>query len=136
MNSSYKSSVFTDLIVWQKAHKLTLLVYSITQKFPHEEIYSLTYKFRRSVISITANIAEGYKRKGRLDKLKFLNYAQGSLEETRYYTILSKDLGYIDLSTFELLDESINEVSFLLNSYSSTIAKNDDKSSTTSSNFL
>ncbi|MBC7125454.1 MAG: four helix bundle protein, partial [Bacteroidales bacterium] len=96
----------------------------------------LTSQFRRSVISIPANIAEGYKRKGRFDKLKFLNYAQGSLEETRYYTILSKDLGYIDLSTFELLNESINEVSFLLNSYCSTIAKNDDKSSTTSSNFL
>lgn len=136
MNQKHKSNVFTNLIVWQKAHKLTLLVYSITQKFPHEEIYSLTSQFRRSVISIPANIAEGYKRKGRFDKLKFLNYAQGSLEETRYYTILSKDLGYIDLSTFELLNESINEVSFLLNSYCSTIAKNDDKSSTTSSNFL
>ncbi|MBC7126541.1 MAG: four helix bundle protein, partial [Bacteroidales bacterium] len=58
MNQKHKSNVFTNLIVWQKAHKLTLLVYSITQKFPHEEIYSLTSQFRRSVISIPANIAE------------------------------------------------------------------------------
>jgi len=133
MNQNKKSYVFTDLIVWQKAHKLTLLVYSITQSFPHEEIYSLTSQFRRSAISVPANIAEGFRRKGKLDKLKFLNYAQDSLEETRYYAILSKDLGYVDLNMFDLLSESINEVSFLLNSYSSTIAKNDNKSS---SNFL
>ncbi|HDP74943.1 MAG TPA: four helix bundle protein [Bacteroidales bacterium] len=132
MNQNQKSYVFTDLIVWQKAHKLTLIVYSITQSLPHEEIYSLTSQFRRSAISVPANIAEGFRRKGKFDKLKFLNYAQGSLEETRYYAILSKDLGYVDFNMLDLLSESITEVSFLLNSYSSTIAKNDYKSS---SNF-
>lgn len=127
MNQNQKSNVFTDLIVWQKAHKLTLLVYSIAQRFPHEVIYSLTSQFTRSAISAPANIAEGFRRKGKFDKLKFLSYAQGSLEETPYYAILSKDLGYVDLNMFDLLNEGINEVSFLLNSCSSTIANNDNK---------
>lgn len=124
MNQRTPTNVFTDLLVWQKAHKMVLLVYSLTKKFPHEEVYALTSQFRRSAISVPANIAEGYKRKGKRDKLKFLNIAQGSLEESRYYGILSKDLEYINIEQFEKLNESINEVSYLLNSYASAISRN------------
>jgi len=53
---------FTDLIVWQKAHKFVLDVYLYTAKFPREEIYALTSQFRRAAVSIAANIAEGFKR--------------------------------------------------------------------------
>ncbi len=87
---------FEDLIVWQKAHQFVLSTYRYTEKFPKHEIYSLTSQFRRAAISIAANIAEGFKKKGKPDKIRFMNIAQGSLEECRYYLILSRDLGYGD----------------------------------------
>ena len=82
------SKSFQDLLVWQKAHKLVLLIYEYSDKFPQKEIYGLTSQFRRAAISIPANIAEGYKKKSKADKSRFMNIAQGSLEECRYYLIL------------------------------------------------
>lgn len=114
-----KSNSFRDLLVWQKAHKFTLLTYKTTKSFPQEEIYGLTSQFRRASVSISANIVEGYKRKGTKDKLRFFNIAQGSLEECRYFIILSKDLGYINKD--EELHASIEEASKLLNAYCKTI---------------
>ena len=76
---------FQDLIVWQKAHKFVLAVYKITKDFPKEEMYGLTSQFRRAALSIPANIAEGFNRRGKPDKCRFMNIAQGSLEECRYY---------------------------------------------------
>jgi len=71
-------------------------VYRCSENFPRKEIYGLTSQLRRSAISIPANIAEGFKKKGKADKFRFMNIAQGSIEECRYYLILAKDLGYID----------------------------------------
>jgi four helix bundle protein len=85
---------FEDLIVWQKAHQFVLEVYQLTADFPKSEIYGLTSQFRRASVSIPANIAEGFKKKGDLDKVRFMNIAQASLEECRYYLILTQDLGY------------------------------------------
>jgi four helix bundle protein len=79
MNSPSKN--FRDLIVWKKAHLFVLSVYEYTRKFPREETYCLTTQFRRAGISIAANIAEGFKKKGKADKLRFYNIAQGSLAE-------------------------------------------------------
>ncbi|MDT4896082.1 MAG: hypothetical protein QOH25_1159 [Acidobacteriota bacterium] len=87
---------FQDLLVWQKAHQFVLSVYHYSDYFPQKEIYGLTSQFRRAAISIPANIAEGFKKKGKIDKARFMNIAQGSLEECRYYLILAKDLGYGD----------------------------------------
>ena len=84
--------LFVDLIVWQKAHEFTLSVYKTTRNFPREEIYGITSQFRRAAVSVAANIAEGYVKTGKADKIRFFNMAQGSLEECRYYCILSKDL--------------------------------------------
>ena len=89
---------FQDLIVWQKAHQFVLSVYRYTAVFPNTEIYGLTSQFRRAAVSIPANIAEGFKKKTKPDKAKFLNIAQGSSEECRYYLILSNDLDYGDSS--------------------------------------
>jgi four helix bundle protein len=83
---------FQDLLVWQKAHRLVLEVYRPTKTFPRDEQYGLTSQMRRAAVSIPANIAEGFKRKGRADKGRFINTAQASLEETRYYLILARDL--------------------------------------------
>lgn len=106
------------MIVWQKAHQFVLSVYKGTNNFPKEEMYGLTSQFRRAAVSIPANIAEGFKKTGKPDKCRFMNIAHGSLEECRYYLILSRDLGYIDT---ENLMSQIEEVSKLLNAYSKSI---------------
>jgi four helix bundle protein len=85
---------FQQLEVWQVAHKLVLDIYRSTQTFPKEEKFGLVSQMRRAAVSIPANIAEGFKRRGRADKGHFYNIAQASLEELRYYLILCCDLGY------------------------------------------
>ena len=112
---------FTKLVVWQKAHLLTLATYRLTADFPREEIYGLTSQFRRAAVSIPANIAEGFRRRQIPDKLRFLNIAQGSLEEARYYMILAADLGYCRK---DVLKPEIEEVSRLLQAYSEGAAAN------------
>jgi len=87
---------FHDLRMWQEAHAFVLEVYKITELFPKYELFGLVSQFRRASVSIPANISERYKRKGKVEKLRFFNIAQGSLEECRYYILLSKDLYYID----------------------------------------
>ena len=114
---------FTDLIVWQKAHRFVLEVYLYTSKFPKEEMYALTSQLRRAAISIAANIAEGFKKKSNKDKIRFYNISQGSVEECRYYLILSKDLGYGDNKN---LNDLITEISKMLDAYISAIDKNSD----------
>jgi len=109
---------FRELIVWQKAHDFVLGIYKLSDNFPQREIYCLTSQFRRAAISIAANIAEGFKKFGKQDKIRFLNIAQGSVEECRYYLILAKDLGYGFSNELEVL---IEEVSKLLASYSKKI---------------
>jgi len=90
---------FQDLTVWRKSHDLTLKIYSITGKFPKDEKFGLISQMRRASISIAANIAEGFKRRSKKDKINFYNIAQGSLNELGYYLILAKDLKYIDNNT-------------------------------------
>lgn len=109
---------FQDLIVWQKAHQFVLSIYRFSDSFPQKEIYGLTSQLRRAAISIPANIAEGFKKRGIADKVRFMNISQGSLEECRYYLILTKDLGYGD--SLELMSQ-LEEVSKLLEAYSTSI---------------
>ncbi|MBR4998206.1 MAG: four helix bundle protein [Bacteroidaceae bacterium] len=111
------SKSFTDLIVWQKAHQFVLETYKVTRNFPVEERFALCSQFQRAAISIPANIAEGYKKLSKADKLRFLNISQGSLEECRYYIILSRDLSYINIKTYNELIGNLEEISKLLNSY-------------------
>ncbi|MBK7105196.1 MAG: four helix bundle protein [Ignavibacteriae bacterium] len=113
-----KTKIFTDLIVWQKAHEFVLQVYKITSEFPKSEIFGLTSQFRRAAISIPANIAEGYKKRGHKDKLNYLNIAQGSLEECRYYLILTNDLNFANT---DQINSQLIEVSKLLTKYSDVI---------------
>jgi four helix bundle protein len=84
---------FEELIVWQKSHQLTLLVYKVTAAYPKHELYGLVSQMRRAAVSVPANIAEGFKRRTSPDKARCLNIAQASLEEVRYYFLLSRDLG-------------------------------------------
>lgn len=113
---------FKDIIAWQKAHLFVLFVYKLTNCFPVEERFGLCPQFRRAAVSIPANIAEGYKKLSKADKLRLMNIAQGSLEECRYYILLSKDLNYITELDYNDLTRSIEEVSKLLNAYCRSIA--------------
>ncbi len=102
---------FEDLIVWQKAHQFVLATYRYTTGFPKSETYGLTSQLRRAAVSIAANIAEGFKRHGRADKVRMLNIAEASLDECRYYLILASDLDYG--SSGELI-QRLNEVGKIL----------------------
>ena len=116
------AKTFQDLLVWQKAHQFVVAVYQLTQKFPKYEMYGLTSQFRRAAVSVPANIAEGFRKRGKADKVRFLNISQGSLEEARYYLILVKDLEYANVSR---LWDLIEEVSKLLDAYSRAILATD-----------
>ncbi len=109
---------FEDLIVWQKAHQWVLTIYRFTEAFPAREIYGLTSQLRRAAVSVPANIAEGFKKFSAADKRRFMNIAQGSLEECRYYMILARDLQYGDVSN---LMPQLEEVSRLLDAYTRAI---------------
>ncbi|RKY26498.1 MAG: four helix bundle protein [Planctomycetota bacterium] len=109
---------FKDLIVWQKSHQFVLAVYRLSRSFPKSETYGLTSQFRRAAVSIAANIAEGFRKRGQADKKRFFNISQGSVEECRYYLILAKDLQYGDVIE---MNQLLEEVSKLLNAYSRSI---------------
>lgn len=109
-----KTQSFKDVLVWRKAHSLVLSVYELTKSFPREELFGLTSQMRRSSVSVAANIAEGYRKKTKPDKARFYNIAQGSLDETIYYFILSHDLGYANTN---ILQQQADEVAKLLYGY-------------------
>jgi four helix bundle protein len=113
---------FRDLLVWGKAHEFVLAVYTFTTAFPKQETYGLALQMRRAAVSIPANIAEGFRRRGKPDKARYLNIAEGSLEESRYYLILAQDLGYGDTAK---LASALEEVSRLLGSYAAAILASD-----------
>ena len=108
---------FEDVIAWQKARVFINHVYRVTKGFPSEEKFGLTSQFQRAAVSIAANIAEGYKRMGKDDKLRFYNYSQGSLEECRCYIYLSMDFNYISVEEANQMIVEIEETSKILNSY-------------------
>jgi four helix bundle protein len=109
---------FRDLIVWQKAHEFVLGIYRFSRRFPDDERFGLTSQLRRAAVSVPANIAEGFPKRGTADKARFFNTAQGSLEEARYDLLLAEDLGYGN--THVLLDQ-YGEVARLLNRYTSKV---------------
>ena len=106
---------FDQVIAWQKAHALALRIYAATRAFPREELFGLTSQMRRAAVSVPANIAEGFKRRGRPDKIRCLNIAQASLEELRYYLILGRDLTYLE--SYEELHRELDEASRILAGY-------------------
>jgi four helix bundle protein len=111
---------FQDLLVWQKAHEFVLLIYKVTATFPDHECFGLTSQLRRAAVSVPANIAEGFKKRTKPDKLRYYNISQGSLEECRYYSILFQDLGYAENSKVISL---LQDTSRLLNKYINTISR-------------
>ena len=95
-------------------HELVLLIYKLTQKFPTTELFGLINQIRRAVISITSNIAEGFGRESKLEKIRFLYIAIGSLAEVRSQLIVARDLKFITGKDFEIADALASEVHTLI----------------------
>ena len=118
------SKSFREVRAWQKAHEFVLAFYATKKMFPDDEKFALVPQFQRAAVSIAANIAEGYKKLSKADKLRFMNIAQGSLEECRYYIILSHDVGYYTKETANDMWTKIEAASTVLNAYCKAIKEN------------
>lgn len=105
---------FTQLEAWKEAHKLALMVYQTTKKFPHEEQFGLTSQLRRAAVSISSNIAEGFSRNSYKEKVQFYTTSLGSLSEVQSQSLIGRDLSYIESKRFNELAEQTVQVSKLL----------------------
>jgi four helix bundle protein len=116
MNKENKNKIksFTDLTTWQEAHKLVVMIYEITEKFPKKETYSLVDQMRRSSVSITSNIAEGFGRHSYKEKLRFYYLSQGSLTELKNQIIVAQDVNYLSKESLNKLIEQANKSHRLL----------------------
>mgnify|MGYP001580519487 CR=1 FL=1 len=115
MGSDSKIKSFRDLNAWKEGHKLVLMIYEITKKFPQSETFRLTNQVRSAVVSITSNIAEGFSRNTSKEKYQFYSIAHGSLSELQNQLFIAKDVGYLDNESFNKVFDQTNIVSRLLN---------------------
>lgn len=109
-----KTESYKDLIVWQKAIEVSVLIYKLTDKFPKSEVFSLTNQLRRAVVSIPSNIAEGWARKGLGEYIQFLRIAYGSASEVETQLILSKKLKFGDDNEYQNIENLLSEVQKML----------------------
>lgn len=108
MNDTGKIKTFTDLKAWQEGHKLVIMIYKITKKFPKEEIFGLISQMQRAAVSITSNIAEGFGRQTYKEKVHFYYQAHGSLTELKNQILIAKDIKYLLKEDFDELVYQIN----------------------------
>jgi four helix bundle protein len=106
---------FRELLVWQKAAALSVEVYRVTRLWPKDELYGLTSQVRRASISVVSNIAEGEGRQSPKEFCRFLQIAHGSLREMEAQLFVARELGYLELGSFDLLDNACVEVGRMLN---------------------
>ena len=121
---------YQQLIAWQKAIALVTCIYSVTSKFPRDEIYGLTRQLRRAAVSVPSNIAEGQGRATRGEFIQFLGHARGSLYELETQTVIGKNLDYITLEEQESLSVSITELGRILNGLITSLQKPNLRSKT------
>lgn len=117
-------SGYRRLIVWQEAKKLALLVYELTEKFPHNEQYGLVSQMRRAAVSVMSNIAEGWLRRSAKDKLRYLEVAEGSLLELESEGEIACDLQYLSTGEYQNFDHQRAKVAYLLFQYKHKISSN------------
>jgi len=108
---------FHELLVWQKAHQLTLCVYVASRGFPREELYGLTSQMRRASASAAANIAQGCSRNGNKEFRRFLDIAMGSASELEYHLLLARDLKMLAQTPHEQLSQSTCEIKRMLTAF-------------------
>jgi four helix bundle protein len=107
---------FHDLLVWQKAHRVTLDTYAATRDFPREEQYGLTSQMRRAAVSVPANLAEGCGRGGEVEFARFCQIAMGSACELEYHLLLARDLTFMAEQVYQPLVSQVVEVKRMLTS--------------------
>ena len=108
---------YRDLLVWSKAHSLTLELYRVSRSFPREEIYGVTSQLRRASASIGANLAEGCGRRTSGELARFVRLAMGSASGLDYHLLLCRDLGFIEDKEFERTAADLTEVRKMLTSF-------------------
>ena len=108
-------SSFKDLLVWQEAMNLVVMIYQITSHFPRYEIFALTSQMNRAATSIPANISEGNGRYSTNDYLRFLSIANGSLRELETHLLIAERLNYVKRIQTEETFLKIEYVGKLLN---------------------
>jgi four helix bundle protein len=108
---------FRNLKVWEKAHALTLMVYKSTEHFPKQELYALTNQIQWAAVSIPANIAEGCGKDSDAELKRYFLIAMGSSTELEYMLLLAHDLGYLQASAYQPLQNDLVEVRRMLNSF-------------------
>ena len=114
---------FRKLLVWQRSHTLVLIIYKLTATYPKSELFGLISQIRRAVVSVPANIAEGYAAGGKGQLTRYLNIAQGSLAEVEYFLILSRDLNYITTDQYQETETLRGETGFLLHRLNQSLEK-------------
>jgi four helix bundle protein len=112
---------YKKLKVWEKAHKLAMEIYRVSNKFPKEELYGLTSQIRRSAFSISLNIVEGHASSSKKEFLNFLNISNRSLVETEYLLEIMKELNFISDTEYQRLDKMRCEVGIMLNAFTKSI---------------
>jgi four helix bundle protein len=112
-----KEKSFTDLLVWKEGHKLVLMVYADTKSFPQDELFGLISQMRRSAVSITSNIAEGFSRQSYKEKVQFFSISLGSLTELQNQLLIAKDIGYLEKKKFSQLAEQSVILQKMMNSF-------------------
>src|SRR5579863_831113 len=105
---------YSELLVWQRSHKLTLDLYRLTSRFPADERFGVTSQLRRAALSVPTNIVEGSKRISSVEFARFLNIAEASLAEAEYLLIVSRDLGYVAYRTCEGHLKEFTEIAKML----------------------
>lgn len=110
----YVMQDYRKLVVWQKAHKMVLLLYSLTKNFPKEERFNLTSQIRRAGTSIPTNIVEGCGRYTKPDFANFLQTAFASAQEAEYLCFLSKELEYFDDRQYQVISAEIGSLKGML----------------------
>lgn len=110
-----KIKSFTDLKAWGEGHKMVLMIYELTKKFPKEEVFGLTNQLRRAAVSFTSNIAEGFSRNSYKEKLQFYTMALGSLTEIQNQLLIARDINYITKDEFSEVAEQTVDVSKITN---------------------
>ncbi len=123
MAKSTKYKEAEELPVWQKAYKMTLLIYTVTKDFPRTETYGLISQLRRSSSSVGANISEGFSRNSTKELIQFLYNARGSCAETLYHLRLARDLEYLNEKNYQTLRLGYEEVGKQLNGWISSLRK-------------
>ena len=105
-------SKYKELIVWQKANELALLIYKLADTFPKKETFGMTSQLRRAALSVPTNIVEGYGRRSKAELSRFLDIARGSLAETEYLLEFSRSLEYVtdDITPITSLIEEVEKL--------------------------